>query len=127
MTAGSDSFCVSSSKRVATPRSLAMRTSSRGIWHQRGLLLLFDSSGSSAATSVLLLEAFDAARGIDELLLAREKWVATRANFHREAAARGERVVFCTASTRNRCGFISWMNALLGHDASETRLYTANY
>jgi len=44
--------------------------------------LLLCGSGFGSGIGVFLRESLDAASGVDKLLLAGEKGVATRANFH---------------------------------------------
>ena len=51
------------------------------------LLLLFGSAGLGSGVGVLLGEAFDAACGVQELLLASEERMAIRADFHAQHVA----------------------------------------
>jgi hypothetical protein len=49
--------------------------------------LLLRGSGFGSGVSVFLRESLDAPGGIDKLLFASEKWMATRANFHSQRVA----------------------------------------
>src|SRR5262245_22966346 len=65
---------------------------------------------------VLLLEALDAAGGVEQLLLAGVEGVAARADVHRErAAGRGHRVTGTTGA-RHRGGAVARVDRGLRHD-----------
>ena len=68
--------------------------------------LLFRGASFGCGVGVFLGEAFDAARGVDEFLLAGEEWMAVRADFDAQhvafdGRARGKRVS-AGAVNRNR-------------------------
>lgn len=67
---------------------------------------------SAGSDAVFLLETVDASAGIDELLLAREKRMAARANFDAEVGLDRTRLERIAASASDRCHLVLRMNAL---------------
>src|SRR3954462_639082 len=78
----------------------------RGSGGRRGLAL---------AARVLLLEALDAAGGVDELLLARVERVAVRANFDAECAAGRVGLDLVAARAGDDRRLVDRVDSLFGH------------
>src|SRR3569623_643237 len=143
-TAGSDSFPDSSSKRSSTASSFESSSSS-----STGHLLLLPvlprpvrprkRRGRRATTNrnlrlrrrrglgaVLLVEALDAAGGVDELLLARVERVAGRADVNHEVPARRVGLDLVATGAGNLGLFINGMNAFLSHGVPRRGVYIAS-
>src|SRR6185369_9529289 len=84
--------------------------------------LLFGGRGFRGGIGVLLGEALDAAGGVDEFLLASEKWVAVGADFDVQPVAldRGASLKIVAAGTVDGNGMIVGMNTGL-HDSPIVR------
>src|SRR3569623_1783643 len=143
-TAGSDSLPDSSSKRISTASSFESSSSS-----STGHLLLLPvlprpvrprkRRGRRATPNrnqrlrrrrglgaVLLVEALDAAGGVDELLLARVERVAGRTDVNHEVPARRVGLDLVAAGAGNLGLFVNRMNAFLSHGVPRRGVYIAS-
>jgi hypothetical protein len=76
-------------------------------------LLFLCAGGGGGFVGVLLLEAFDAAGGVNQLLLTREKWMALRADFDADQLtfAGGASLKRASAGAMDRDGMIIGVNS----------------
>ncbi len=88
--------------------------------------LLLGGGGFSGGVGVLLGEALDAARGVNQFLLAGEEWMAIRTDFDAQHIAfdRGARLERVTAGAVHRDGMIIGMNTGF-HGAAFRRVRSA--
>lgn len=96
------------------------RTAREQLW--RGNLFVFGFLGHAA---VLLIKAFDPARGVDKLLLSGIERMAGRANLDLVGTPGGIRIHHIAASTLNLAWLIVGVNCFLHDKNLQARSYSA--